>query len=622
MMKKIILFLLIILPTAIFGQQKITKSETTIVILGKKYYVHTVKKGETLYSISKAYDVPQKQVMLINQEEVVNLLAGDILKIPASRDVEHSSEYDITFINHTVEKKQSLYSIAQAYNVTQEEIFEYNPKAKDGVKKGDILKIPIKKFKELKGEDEFFIYYQVKEGDTFEKLAGEYNTTVAQLKLVNPKISDQPKQGNIILIPKKEFTEADFLFLQGDTTLIPDLIDFDPLYFDDPSCEPCSEFVYKEEKIFKVAYLLPLFLDDNLSKSEYLVQSPKKGSFYWITEKFFEFYEGSLLAINDLRERGLSVDIYVYDTKKDSATIASIIQKPELKNMDLIIGPLYSDNLQQVSDFAKENRVNVISPFSQKSETLAENPFIFQVVPSKNTIVANEAEFFSKYIDSNLVVIHNGTIEEEEYIDIFKQKLANELLLETDTDRIFFKEINFVETGTSGVADALKKDTNNVVIIFSTDEIFMGKIINFLYATSIDEEKNITVYGMPEWELSSNFKLEYLKKLKIHYPTYSHIDYSDFQTKDFIGDYRETFNAEPTVYSFHGYDVSYYFFSALKRYGKFFQFCLSPADLEPNRYGMFLNFDFVRIDKYSGFENNAVFILHYDEELNLKKVEN
>jgi LysM repeat protein/ABC-type branched-subunit amino acid transport system substrate-binding protein len=506
--------------------------------------------------------------------------------------------------------------------LTQEEIFEYSPEAESGIKKGDILKIPIKSQKNLVAEDEYFIYHHVKSGETINSLAAKYNISESQIKLVNPSIDGELNIGQVINIPKKELTESEFLLLQGDASLIPNLLDIDPLYFEDPSCEPCSEFVYKNNKVFKIAYLLPLFIDDNYIKSFDLLSDPDDESFYSITEKFYEFYEGSLIAINDLREKGLSVEIFVYDTEKDSILISNILSKPELKQMDLIIGPLYSENIAQVAEFGKVNKINIVSPISQKNEVLSNNPFVFQVVPSKNMIVSKEAAHFTNYLDSNIIVIHNGTVDETTLVEVFKQKLANTLALETDTEKVYFKEVNFVTSGLAGVKAAMKKDMNNIVIIFSVDEIFLGKILNALYAITIEDKKSITLYGMAAWELSENMKIEHLQNLKIHYPTSSFVDYSDWRIKRFIGLYRNIYNSEPTAYSFQGYDISYYFLSALKRYGKFFQFCLSPTDLEPNRYGIFLEFEFQRLNGFSGFENNGAFILQYDENINLRKIEN
>jgi len=619
-MKKILQLILLILPTIIYGQQIVKKSDNIVLLLGKKYYIHTVKDGETLYGISKTYDIPAKEIMLINQDEVVNLQADDVLKIPFEKEKE-LSDIKITFVMHTVQKKQSLYSIAQEYGLTQDEILYYNVFAQNGISKGDILQIPLKSTVNLLGEDAFFIYHQVKEKETLLALAKKYNISEEKIKQVNPNITAELTVGQIVNIPKKEFTNEEFLIIQGDSTSVPNLLDVDNLYFTDPSCVPCKEFVYKKDKVFKVAYLLPLFLDENYSLSIDLVSDPKTGSFYSTSERFLEFYEGSLVAINNLRELGLSVDITVYDTKKDSLTIASILAKPEIKKMDLIIGPLYSENLQQVARFAAENRINIVSPLSQKTEMLLNNPFVYQVVPSKKMLINKTAEYFSNYYDSSIVVIHNGTDAEAELISIYKQKIKNNFAIETDLKEIVFNEVNYSKEGATAVTKALKKNTNNIIIIPSEEEVFVSKILNNLMAQALEGKYNITVYGMPSWEFFNNIKIEHLQNLHLHYPATSYVDYTDWQTKKFILTYRETYFAEPSAYSFQGYDITYYFLSALKRYGKYFQFCLTQSDLEPSKRGIFLDFNFLRIDNKSGFENNGVYMLNYDADLNIKKTD-
>ena len=78
------------------------------------------------------------------------------------------------------------------------------------------------------------------------------------------------------------------------------------------------------------------------------------------------------MAINDLRELGISIDLFVYDTQRDSVTVDAIFRKHEMKKMDLIIGPVYSENFDIAANFANEHRINIVSPLSRKKELLTE----------------------------------------------------------------------------------------------------------------------------------------------------------------------------------------------------------------------------------------------------------
>ena len=616
MKKTLTIFLILISVFTAFSQIEVKKSKDIVLVLGRKYYIHTVKAGETLFGISRVYEVPQEQIILINKEKVVRLETNSALRIPIiDDDYEQLTTEKISFIQHTVGKRQSLYSISKQYGITEQDIIKYNPEAKNGIKKKQILKIPVFHREEIIAQDEYFIYHKILEDETLYSITKKYNVTEKQILQVNPGIDNEFKVGRILSIPKKELTEKELLILKGE---IPELINVDPLYFTDPSCLPCKDFVYDENYSYKIALLMPFFLNTNYSRSFGLVNDPDKGSFYGNTEIFFEYYEGMLLAINDLRELGMSIDLFVYDTEKDSAKVSAIFNKFEMQSMDLIIGPVYSDNYDIASNFAAQHKINIISPFSKKNKNLRKNPFFFQVNPSEEILLANSAKSMTNYADSNIVIIHNNSEVEQNLIEIFKKNLVQTLYDENDTINI--KEVIYKAQGKSGVKNNLIKGESNIVIIPSSSEVFVSNILNYLNTLASISKYRIVVYGMPSWEMFQDLELIFYKNLNVHFPTPNYTVQDDWQVESFKKNYLELFNTTPSVYSYQGYDIAYYFLSALKRYGKYFQFCISNRDVEPNPVGLSLYFNFLRIDKYSGFENNGVHIIRYDENLDLKKV--
>lgn len=623
-MKKILLTVSIFaIIFSLKAQVKVEKSNDKVSVLGRNYYVHTVKEGETLYSISQAYDIPQDQIILINNKQVVNLQADDVLKIPI-KDETYAEKplIEVTFKEHTVGRKESLYAIAKQYNTSEEEILKYNPEAKRGIKKKQVLKIPVYKEIPINAQDDFFVYHKVKKGETVKSVIKKYNISKEQLFQMNPDAINGLEVGTILSIPKKELTELEFLIITGAESDVPNLLDIDPLYFTDPSCEPCKEFQYTDQKTFKVAMLIPFFLDYNYSKSLDLITEPDEARLYKNSEIFIHFYEGALLAINEMKRLGLNIDLYVYDTHNDSSQVASILAKYEMRQMDLIIGPVYSNYLDMVAEFANENRINVVSPVSKKSEYLQDNPFIFQVNPSNRVLVENTADFFTNYYDSSIVAIHHEKDAELELLKSYKTSLTKTFFNETDLDTIAFKEVSYYKDGVKGVRNALVKNQQNFVLLPSDNEVFVSNVLNQLNTLASIQKYRITVFGLPVWKNYHDLELNFYKNLNIHYPSASFVDETDWQVQKFIEDYRTNFNTDPTAFSYQGYDVTFYFLSALKRYGKFFQFCISSKDVEPNPQGLSLRFDFERINDTSGFENNGSYILNYSpDSLNLQKFE-
>jgi len=72
--------------------------------------------------------------------------------------------------SHTVAKGENVYRIAKRYNTTPEAIYKINPNAKDGIKEGEVLAIPV-------SDNQEFKTHEVQEGDTVYSLAKKYQTS-------------------------------------------------------------------------------------------------------------------------------------------------------------------------------------------------------------------------------------------------------------------------------------------------------------------------------------------------------------------------------------------------------------------------------------------------------------
>lgn len=134
-----------------FVPSPVIKSSQIIQEDGNKYYIHKVEKGQTLYSISKAYESPVKDILLLNPAAEEGIKADMILKIPAEKGKKSSTKIDESgkFILHTVEKKQTLYAISKKYKVDEDAIKKANLEVDfSALSVGIVLKIPQTEIKE------------------------------------------------------------------------------------------------------------------------------------------------------------------------------------------------------------------------------------------------------------------------------------------------------------------------------------------------------------------------------------------------------------------------------------------------------------------------------------------
>ncbi len=617
MIKKI--FLLIFLLSSInlwIEAQTIidTSNDEEIFVLGRRFKVHTVKSGETIYSLSKVYHVPSEQILLINNEVVTNLKAGDVLRIPVI-----DSNYTpypltkVTFIEHKVQRKESLFGIAQQYGVTQDEIIKYNPQIQNGIKKGMVLKIPVEEKTKLQGEDELFIYHQVRRGENLQTIASLYGVNVDVLKKIN-NIEDV-KEGNIVAIPKKELSEDQIYLLKNNAKKTPDLFDIDPNYFEDPNYPPCNKFVYNDSMTFKIAIILPLYLDLNYSKSIEALKSPENLEYFRNSRIFYSFLQGIFLAADDLKRENVNLDIHIYDSQNDSSTISGILKKPFVRSCDLVIGPVYSKYYNQIRQFCEQTRINVVSPLSRKTP-LQENPFVFQPSPSYETITKFIAKFIAKNADtSTIAVVVNGSGYYEQLADILKKNI----LEYSSADSLDFRLIQYSKFITP-YQNSLDTGKNIIVFVPNTDEIEVSAIMNNLNALVTVNNYHISVYAMPVIHFYSKIQSDWFANLNVHYPTVllDNVDKSDFINFNIL--YEGKFGRKPDRFVYIGYDEMYYFVNQLRTHGKYFQFCMYQ-NAEISTTGRFMNFDFRRVGLKDGFENRAMIMYYFTKNLELKTIE-
>lgn len=607
--------LLLVFNFSVIAQVSIEKSDKQIFVLGKKYYLHQVERGQTLYSIGKAYQVSEDEIRQENPELLhAELKSGAEIRIPVV-DIgaeENISTSDDDYILHKVERKQTLYFLTRKFNVSEEDLIRLNPQIREGLKTGQVLKVPKPGSVKVSRSDNYKLH-TVQPGETLFSLAQGYGIEIPTLKMENPDLyENELRIGQILRIPTLNKSFEQILTVTHENAISSVNYDYDPLYFEKEGVTPCNSFKYSSDIKFKVAVLLPFNTLENYNLRN-------SGKYYNKSGRFYEFYQGLLLAAKKMKEQGVSVEFWVKDTKASPQRTREILALSEMADMDLIIGPVYSENFRLASAYAKEHKINIVAPFKLKHENLVvTNPYIFLSNPSDETEVANISSFLAKTYDKSIVMIHNDTDEELEIIEMYKNKLVKSFASDNYINEIVFKQVNFKTGGATAVEDALSVGLHNIVIVPSSDPVFITNLVTKLnYLTN---KYKITVYGMSAWEQSRNIEIGYLRNLKFHYGTSSYIDYENKSVKNFDYQYKTYFKSEPSPFSYMGYDITYFFLNTMKDYGKLFQFCMPHSGETNYTEGLRLDFNFERVSPFSGFENNWLRIVKIDDELKIQKV--
>jgi len=138
-----------VLSCTVYSQEKASEIRTTS---GKKYYIHKVEKGQSLYAISKTYSVDINVILAENDEAIDGLRNGQELKIPVSgaattiQPIYGSPIDTIRYVYHRVAKKETVYSICKQRNITESQLNQWNPSISTaGIKFGQMLIVGDKK---------------------------------------------------------------------------------------------------------------------------------------------------------------------------------------------------------------------------------------------------------------------------------------------------------------------------------------------------------------------------------------------------------------------------------------------------------------------------------------------
>ena len=409
--------------TCIYGQSN-GMSKNIQVIGGKKYYLHKVEKGQSLYGIAKIYNLDLNSLIIENPEAIDGIKVGQELKIPAEKSKEQSAptlkDYE-NYITHKVSKGETVYNICTKYKITEQQLTQLNPDVKNGLKENSILKIKEKN--------------------------KSSNVTASTLTLSTG--SGQSPSAKANNVKKEEDTEHSI------------------------------EIVNKPKKNkYVVGLFLPFHFEglDALNVDELVMN---KQDFPASSQLALDIYEGLQQAADSLKTADFAIEFKLYDSGEiDSLATLKLTRTDEFKNLDLIIGPLYNSPFKIISCEAKKQQIPCVSPLTQQNKVLFDNVFTSKLIPSNNTLLQGLANYcIDSLSKQNIVLLNNGSIKDMQTIKSFKT-YYNQKVKDTLTEA----------RGVAGAKAAYKVDKTNYYIVLSENESFISEVLTQLNIFSDKKE--------------------------------------------------------------------------------------------------------------------------------------
>ncbi|MDR0971338.1 MAG: hypothetical protein LBM25_03025 [Bacteroidales bacterium] len=345
----------------------------------------------------------------------------------------------------------------------------------------------------------------------------------------------------------------------------------------------------------KIAMILPLYYDrvEQLNFTKYNIEDKKKQRFR--SFEYLPFYEGARVALDKLEKDGYNVSLYVYDVAEDDTlALKNVLQKPEMKEMDLIIPLLFQKSFAICALFSKQERIPIVNPMSQNEDVVKNNPYVFKVQPSKAAEVMATIRYIkSNFYNPNLIILYTNA----------EKALMETYSIEAEKNKWTWCAVDYNKYS-KRIFEKIDAKKENIYISLVNKRHFKDNegYVNTLLS-QLNDRKNlptISLIGQYSWLDYQSLDLSLLQKFNYHFVLSYYNDYTNLHYADFIKEYRKHFVEEPDkVYAALGYDIMIYFVAAIKEYGKSI---VSFSEMNLNK-DMISPFEFYRLDDRDGWQN-------------------
>lgn len=620
----------ILIPSSTVAKTAETPKVKTTAASGR---THTAEPKETLYSISRKYNVSVDDLKAVNGDALKDgLKIGQVIKIPGSgsattvaetkpavskptespaKPIQKKAEpADATSgVYHIVEPKETKFGIAKKYGITVAELERKNPAIVSNLPIGYKLTIsgtpaaqtavkqePVEKPKPVVHEisqpettksettktTRFsgFANYEVKPKETMFSLSQAFDITQEELLMLNPTLKDGVKVGMILKVPGKGS-----MTLQSAPSTGGKFVDL-------------TQSVNSKDKK-KLVLLLPF----NATKiqgdtAKTIAARLKKDAFLNMT---LDFYSGALMAIDSAKTLGMNIDVKIFDSEesKVSSNVVSIVEKNDLLHADAVIGPFYQQYVEKVSEMLLKNNVPVISPLSKENGKSLPN--LYQAMPPSEFTKSAMFDFMKSKGGNILVVSDPKRQSNKEFIG--KNYPEAKFVTITETGAVDIE--NMKSLFSKDKMNYIVMDSEKTGMILSTTNALLNEMTNFQIQLVIIEPNETLDF--------EEVSMKRLTILKLLYPSLTRENNTP-EGQQFENAYKAKNKIFPSQFAVRGFDITFDTMLRLSQ-GKSFE----DSAKEDKTQQVESKFEYHK-KSADGYINKGVYILEYQEDLSVKQV--
>lgn len=607
-------------------------------ILGKEYYYHEIKKGESIYGIAKKYGWNLDELVRLNPNTSSEMEKGSRLYYPTGRSnakpetespaIDEEPVYEP--ISHVVKKGETVYSISRQYNIPLETIYAAYPSAKYGIKAGETL--VFQQTPETVGDK--YLYYTVKPGDSLYAIARRYNTTVEDILKANPGVSENSfRIGDTVRLAVNS----------GDRRLHTELVEEERLAsldsykvqkndtwktisrktgVDESTLKEANESVAvpKKNEILNVPVVETVQVEREVAGESPEELTPDKiqelyDSIHNVdsnvatlhevnvamlldepsSKKDVEFTRGFLVALSEMKNVPYKINFKVIDGR--SAT-SSVIDELESFDPNLIVSTADKAFPAFLADYGNTNSIEVVNVFDVKNDLYEDNPSMVQLLPPSSFFNEQMADRIADdYSHCELLLV--GVSDENDGIA--------ELLAPK------FEGNGVIKMSVSSLAEYTPSDSGAYLVYAFPQK--KEEVADVMQAVSNIRERSpfceITVVGRPNWVTFTDGLGDKFAENNVVIPSRLWFDGESQEGKRFIDSFTEMFGSAPLRsfpnFAASGYDVAQYFIPSTANNGGDFNKGFSGQDNPTIQSDLRLQ----RVNNWGGFFNPSAYLLRF-----------
>jgi hypothetical protein len=452
-----------------------------------------------------------------------------------------------------------------------------------------VLNVPVKAMETVAGpedkDEDKYTFYTIKPREGFYRLEVMFGLSEEEIIKLNPHTKDGLKEGMVIKVPK---TSASTISTYETTAMPSRAINLE---------HSLSNFKPKNVVLFLPFQLDRIQLDSIRNNESQLANNPTM-------RLAVDFYAGALLAVDFAKQRGVSVNLHVFDSREMEGGVQSLFNRKNIKNVDVVIGPLRQALVERTASELSSQNIPVISPLSNRQGRMYSN--FIQSIPQNNNL---ENRMMS-YLKAN----HNGQniILITDNANAAKQRRLQEVF--PGLVVIKPREGNFFRN--EDISNRINTDGENWVILESSNVTLVSSAVGIL--NSVRRSRHVRLFTLDkndafDFREVSNF---HLSNLEFTYPSWNKIyNYNDEIA--FVKAYKEQYGVLPNRFSVRGFDITY---DALLRLASAESILDANDKIEGETAYVENKFRYQR-DPAGGYINTAVYILQYAKDLNVIELE-